>query len=111
MKRRQFITLLGSAVASWPPAVRAQEPAPILVVGFLHLGSPDQNRGAIRAFREGLVDTGFVLGKTVEIDFRWENSSQWTAAAAGSPGGDGNNTDCILLWRWTCKRRAHWPFE
>jgi putative ABC transport system substrate-binding protein len=75
MKRREFITLLGSAVASWPLAVRAQEPAPIPVVGFLHLGSPDQNRGAIRAFREGLVDTGFVLGKTVEIDFRWENSN------------------------------------
>jgi len=76
MKRREFITLLGGAVVSWPLAVRAQQPAPMPVVGFLHLGSLDQNRGPIRAFRQGLTDTGFVVGKTVEIDFRWEDSNR-----------------------------------
>src|SRR5215475_3242743 len=55
VRRREFITLLGSAVASWPLAVRAQEPAPIPVVGFLHLGRPDQAKAAVRPFSWGLA--------------------------------------------------------
>ena len=84
MKRRDSITLLGGVVTSWPLLARAQEPAPIPVVGFLHLGRPDQAKAAVRPFSWGLADAGFVVDKTVAIDLRWANYdfSQLRAFAA-----------------------------
>ena len=71
--RRELIAALGSAVA-WPLAARAQQPK-VPVVGFLHPGSAEPNASLyadrLRAFREGLGETGHIEGRNVTIDYRW----------------------------------------
>jgi len=82
MRRREFITGLGSA-AAWPRAARAQQAA-VRVVGFLHARSPEDMMPQITGFRRGLAESGYVEGESVRIEYRWGRgqSDQLPAMAA-----------------------------
>jgi putative ABC transport system substrate-binding protein len=69
MKRRDFITLLGAAVASWPLAARAQQKLP--TIGFFSAGSAAALRDWVGALVQRLRELGWTEGRTVEIQYRW----------------------------------------
>jgi putative ABC transport system substrate-binding protein len=70
MRRREFITLAGGAVAGWPLAAHAQQPA-LPGVGLLQAGAAEPNAKRVAAFRDGLSKTGYVDGQNVQIEARW----------------------------------------
>jgi putative ABC transport system substrate-binding protein len=78
MKRREFITLLGSAAVAWPLAARAQQPERMRRIGVLMSLAAGDPGGQARlvAFVQGLQEQGWTVGRNVRLDIRW---------AAGEP--------------------------
>src|SRR5262249_26702070 len=69
MRRRDFIALVGSGVAGWPLAARAQQPTPI--IGLINSRSAQDAVRNVAAFRKGLDETGYVEGQNVMVEYHW----------------------------------------
>ena len=84
MRRRDFITLAGSATAAWPLGVRAQNPERLRRIGILMGGINNPTaRSLITAFEQTLKQLGWAEGSNLQIDIRWgDNSSERVAGYA-----------------------------
>jgi putative ABC transport system substrate-binding protein len=75
MKRREFITLLGGAAATWPHAARAQQqPERMRRLGVLTSGPSEtdaEGQARVAALRQGLKELGWIEGRNLRIDIRW----------------------------------------
>lgn len=71
MRRRKFITLLGSAAAAWPLVARAQQAAKLPTIGFLGASTPPAMSPWTAAFVQRLRELGWIEGRTVAIEYRW----------------------------------------
>jgi putative ABC transport system substrate-binding protein len=74
MRRRDFIRLAGGAVAAWPLAARAQRAGAMRRIGLMmgRLASDPEGQAQAAALRRGLEELGWVAGRNVEIDYRWQ---------------------------------------
>jgi putative ABC transport system substrate-binding protein len=73
MQRREFITLIGGAAATWPLATHAQQPDRMRRIGVLmaHAENDPEFQAYVAAFREGLQKLGWAEGRNIRLDFRW----------------------------------------
>jgi putative tryptophan/tyrosine transport system substrate-binding protein len=73
MNRREFITLVGGAVVTWPLSVGAQQGDRMRRIGVLSNPGPDDAEMQARsaAFVQGLQELGWIVGRNLQIDYRW----------------------------------------
>ena len=71
MRRREFISLLGGAAATWPLAARAQQSAKLPTIGFLGAATPIAWKEWVAAFVRRLQELNWIEGRTVKIEYRW----------------------------------------
>ena len=79
MKRRDFITLLGGAVA-WPLAARAQQPGKLPIIGYLGSSTLSAMSQWTASFVQRLRELGWVEGRNVAIEYRWAEGRAERAA-------------------------------
>jgi putative ABC transport system substrate-binding protein len=84
VRRREFISLLGGAAAAWPLAARAQQPERMRRIGWMDFvpESDPATPARVTAFREGMEKQGWVLGRNLAIDYRWNIIDMETARVA-----------------------------
>jgi putative tryptophan/tyrosine transport system substrate-binding protein len=71
MRRREVIALFVGATVLWPLAARAQQRPSMPVIGFLSSAKPELYAARLRAFGQGLKETGYTEGQNVAIEYRW----------------------------------------
>jgi putative ABC transport system substrate-binding protein len=94
LKRREFITLLGGAVA-WPLATRAQQRA-MPVIAYLNAGREKEFQSVTTAFLKGLGDVGYIDGRNVEILYRWAESRYERRARSGTVAITTGRNGCAI---------------
>jgi putative tryptophan/tyrosine transport system substrate-binding protein len=75
MRRREFISLLGSMAVAWPFTARAQQPA-MPVIAFLRSSTLADATNLMAAFRQGLQETGYVEGQNVATEYRFAENDR-----------------------------------
>ena len=95
MRRREFITIVGGAAASWPLAARAQQTGRVWRVAVIGAVSPLPEM--LSAFREALQQRGWTEGKNLSIDVRWPKGS-FAQDPGLIPEVLHSNVDVIVAW-------------
>src|SRR5215475_2449252 len=101
VKRREFITLVGGAVAAWPLAARAQQPDRMRRIGFLRAAPPPER--LLEAFLRGLAGRGWVQGRNFVLVTQWGDGNvarlPELAVALVNAGVDVILTDGVITTR------------
>jgi ABC-type uncharacterized transport system substrate-binding protein len=71
IRRREFVSLLAGAAATWPLAARAQQPGKLRTIGFLGQSTRSAGSEWVAAFGQRLRELGWIEGRTITIEYRW----------------------------------------
>lgn len=95
MRRRQFISIFGSALVAWPLLVRAQQSRRVVGVLLPYIESESQAKARVAVFRTSLAERGWVGDRNVQFDFRYAEGrlNRLPALAADLVGA---NVDVIV---------------